>query len=113
GGEEGRGGGGGRGGGYRGRGDVKKQGRPAHPSVAWELRSAVKKKRPAGQRAESPTMALCEDGQFIPRGAVYVHNQRSRPGRADLTSCRSVITPKPRRFSGGRRGRSRPHPVLG
>jgi len=33
------------------------------------------KERPAGQRAESLTIALCQDGQFIPRGAVYVHNQ--------------------------------------
>jgi len=39
--------------------------------VGIEIR--LTKKRPAGQRAES--MALCEDGQFIPRGAVYVHNQ--------------------------------------
>src|SRR6516225_11835690 len=39
--------------------------------VGTEIR--LTKKRPAGQRAES--MALCEDGQFIPRGAVYVHNQ--------------------------------------
>src|SRR6516165_3128057 len=39
--------------------------------VGIEIR--LTKKRPTGQRAES--MALCEDGQFIPRGAVYVHNQ--------------------------------------
>ena len=39
--------------------------------VGIEIR--LTKKRPTGQRAES--MALCEDGQFIPRGTVYVHNQ--------------------------------------
>ena len=59
--------------GYRG-GAVQKQTRPAHPSVARESRSAYKE-RPAGQAGRVLTIALCEDGQFIPREAVYVHNQ--------------------------------------
>ena len=80
--------------GYRGPGAVQEQTRP-YPSVAWESRSVLQRtaRRAAGRVL---TIALCKDGQFIPREAAYVHHQRSRCRRADLTSCWSVITARSR-----------------